>query len=196
MKKIETLVKEAEKMNFEEFMTFFTLDEAREYYEYLTEETFKTEVKINQLFALAIYRELAKALNVKSKDKKETFKLELDANYEKSKMHDSEKYLVDYFSLVTSDRDRAIQMYLTCNAKKKEAYFRFCTSCKKVTREQFEALEDDLHFEIKRDKKTNRAKTSERKKIAYSEAVDVAKLVLAVLNSELEITADEESEAV
>ena len=196
MKKIETLVKEAEKMNFEEFMTFFTLDEAREYYEYLTEETFKTEVKINQLFALAIYRELAKALNVKSKDKKETFKLELDANYEKSKMHDSEKYLVDYFSLVTSDRDRAIQMYLTCNAKKKEAYFRFCTSCKKVTREQFEALEDDLHFEIKRDKKTNRAKTSERKRIAYSEAVDVAKLVLAVLNSELDITADEENEAV
>lgn len=197
MKKIETLVKEAEKMNFEEFMTFFTLDEAREYYEYLTEETFKTEVKINQLFALAIYRELAKALNVKSKDKRETFKLELDANYEKSKMHDSEKYLVDYFSLVTSDRDRAIQMYLTCNAKKKEAYFRFCTSCKKVTREQFEALEDDLHFEVKRDKKTNRAKTSERKRIAYSEAVDVAKLVLAVLNSELDIaTADEENEAV
>lgn len=196
MKKIETLVKEAEKMTFEEFMTFFTLDEAREYYEYLTAETFATEIKMNQLFALAIYRELAKSLNVKSKDKKETFKLELDANYEKSKMHDSEKYLVDYFSLVTSDRDRAIQMYLTCNAKKKEAYFRFCTSCKKVTREQFEALEDDLHFEVKRDKKTNRAKTSERKRIAYTEAVDVAKLVLAVLNSELDITADEENEAV
>lgn len=197
MKKIETLVKEAEKMTFEEFMTFFTLAEAKEYYEYLTAETFATEIKMNQLFALAIYRELAKSLNVKSKDKKETFKLELDANYEKSKMHDSEKYLVDYFSLVTSDRDRAIQMYLTCNAKKKEAYFRFCTSCKKVTREQFEALEDDLHFEIKRDKKTNRAKTSERKKIAYSEAVDVAKLVLAVLNSELEISeAEEEAEAI
>lgn len=197
MKKIETLVKEAEKMNFEEFMNFFTLTEAREYYEYLTEETFKTEVSMNQLFALAIYRELAKSLNVKSKDKKETFKLELDANYEKSKMHDSEKYLVDYFSLVTSDRDRAIQMYLTCNAKKKEAYFRFCTSCKKVTREQFESLEDELKFEVKRDKKTNRAKTSERKRIAYTEAVEVAKLVLAVLNSELETeTEAEESEAI
>lgn len=195
MKKIETLVKEAEKMSFEEFMSFFTLKEAAEYYGYLTEETFKTEIKINQLFALAIYRELAKALNVKSKDKKETFKLELDANYEKSKMHDSDKYLVDYFSLVTSDRDRAIQMYLTCNAKKNEAYFSFCTSCKKVTREQFESLEDDLHFTVKRDKKTNRAKTSERKKIAYTEAVEVAKLVLAVLNSELEADKDEEATA-
>lgn len=196
MKKIETLVKEAEKMTFEEFMSFFTLEEAKEYYEYLTEETFSNEIALNKLFALAIYRELAKSLNVKSKDKKETFKLELDANYEKSKMHDSEKYLVDYFSLVTSDRDRAIQMYLTCNAKKKEAYFRFCTSCKKVTREQFEALEDELHFEIKRDKKTNRAKTSERKRISYNEVVEVAKLVLAVLNSELDITAEKESDAV
>lgn len=194
MKKIETLVREAERMTFEEFMNFFTLTEAREYYEYLTEETFKTEIKMNQLFALAIYRELAKALNVKSKDKKETFKLELDANYEKSKMHDSEKYLIDYFSLVTSDRDRAIQMYLTCNAKKKEAYFRFCTSCKKVTREQFEALEDELHFEVKRDKKTNRAKTSERKRIDLNEAVNVAKLVLAVLNNEIEIATDDNEE--
>lgn len=194
MKKIETLVKEAEKMTFEEFMNFFTLEEAREHYSYLTEETFATEIKANQLFALAIYRELAKSLNVKSKDKKESFKLELDANYEKSKKHNSETYLVDYFSLVTSDRDRAIQMYLTCNAKKKEAYFRFCTSCKKVTREQFEALEDELKFEIKRDKKNNRAKTSERKKIKYDEAVNVAKLVLAVLNSELDIESDEETE--
>ena len=196
MKKIETLRKEAEKITFEEFMNIFTLAEAREYYEaYLTAENFKNEISLNQLFAVAIYRELAKALNVKSKDKKETFKLELDANYEKSKMHDSSKYLVDYFSLVTSDRDRAIQMYLTCNAKKETAYFRFCTSCKKVTREQFEALEEELKFEIKRDKKTNRAKTSERKQIAYAEAVDVAKLVLAVLNSELE-TAEAEEEAI
>ena len=191
-KKLETLVKEAEKMTYEEFMAFFTLEEAKDYYSYLDAETFKTEISINKLFALAIYRELAKALNVKSKDKKETFKLELDANYEKSKMHDSEKYLVDYFSLVTSDRDRAIQMYLTCNAKKNEAYFRFCTSCKKVTREQFEALEDELHFEVKRDKKTDRAKTSERKKIKYDEVVEVAKLVLAVLNSELDTSAEEE----
>lgn len=197
MKKIETLVKEAQKMSYEEFMNFITLAEAKEYYEaYLNEENFKNEISLNQLFALAIYRELAKSLNVKSKDKKETFKLELDANYEKSKMHDSSKYLVDYFSLVTSDRDRAIQMYLTCNANKNTAYFRFCTSCKKVTREQFESLEDELHFEVKRDKKTNRAKTSERKRIAYNEAVEVAKLVLAVLNSELETSTEETEEAI
>jgi hypothetical protein len=195
MKKIETLVKEAEKMSFEEVMNFFTLADAREYYEaYLTAENYKEEFSINKLFALAIYRELAKALNVKSKDKKESFKLELDANYEKSKMHDSEKYLVDYFSLVNSNRDRAIQMYLTCNAKKNEAYFSYCTSCKKVTREQFEALEEELHFIVKRDTKTQRAKTSERKRIAYNDAVEVAKLVLSVLNSELEITTNEETE--
>lgn len=196
MKKIETLVKEAEKMTLDDFMSFLTLEDAKEYYSYLNEETFKNEISLNKLFALAIYRELAKSLNVKSKDKKETFKLELDANYEKSKMHDSCKYLVDYFSLVTSDRDRAIQMYLTCNANKKTAYFRFCTSCKKVTREQFESLEDELHFTIKRDAKTQRAKTSERKQIDYSEVVEVAKLVLAVLNSELEISTDEENEAI
>jgi hypothetical protein len=196
MKKLTTLRKEAEKMTLNDFLELITLEEAKEYYSYLNEENFSDEIKINQLFALAIYKELAKSLNVKSKDKKETFKLELDANYEKSKMHDSCKYLVDYFSLVTSDRDRAIQMYLTCNAKKEEAYFRFCTSCKKVTREQFEALEDELHFEVKRDKKTNRAKTSERKRIAYTEAVDVAKLVLSVLTSELEIETEEENEAV
>lgn len=198
MKKLTTLRKEAEKMTLNDFLELITLEEAKEYYSYLNEENFNAEIKLNQLFALAIYRELAKSLNVKSKDKKETFKLELDANYEKSKMHDSCKYLVDYFSLVTSDRDRAIQMYLTCNAKKEEAYFRFCTSCKKVTREQFEALEDELHFEVKRDKKTNRAKTSERKKIAYNEVIEVAKLVLAVLNSELDIAteSEEESEAV
>lgn len=194
MKKIDTLVKEAEKMTFDDFMNFFTLDDAHDYYSYLTAETFETEISLNKLFALAIYRELAKSLNVKSKDKKETFKLELDANYEKSKMHDSEKYLVDYFSLVTSDRDRAIQMYLTCNANKKTAYFRFCTSCKKVTREQFESLEDELQFTVKRDKKTNRAKTSERKNISYYDAVEVAKLVLAVLNSEFEVATDNDSE--
>ena len=195
MKKLENLVKDAEKMSYEEFMNIFTLEDAKAYYSYLTEETFKNEISLNQLFAVAIYKELAKALNVKSKDKKETFKLELDANYEKSKMHDSEKYLVDYFSLVTSDRDRAIQMYLTCNAKKNTAYFRFCTSCKKVTREQFESLEDELHFTVKRDTKTQRAKTSERKNSQYSEVVDVAKLVLAVLNSELESSNDESETA-
>lgn len=194
MKKIETLIKEAEKMTFEEFMQFITLTEARDYYNaYLNADNFKDEISLNQLFALAIYRELAKSLTIK-KDKKVMFNLELDANYEKSKMHDSEKYLVDYFSLVTSDRDRAIQMYLTCNAKSKKAYFRFCTSCKKVTREQFESLEDELLFTVKRDKKTNRAKTSERKNIQLSEAVEVAKLVLAVLNSEY-VASEDESEA-
>lgn len=197
MKKLTTLKKEAEKMTFEQFLEMLTLDTARDYYEaYLTADNFRDEISLNQLFAIQIYKELDKALSKKSKDNKQSFKLELDANYEKSKMHQSEKYLVDYFSLVTSDRDRAIQMYLTCNAKTEKAHFRFCTSCKKVTREQFEALEDELHFTVKRDKKTNRAKTSERKQIDYSEAVEVAKLVLAVLNSELVAETEEEAEAI
>lgn len=194
MKKLQTLINESKKMTFDEFKSFLTLKDAIEYYEYLTADTFENEISLNQRFALCIYRELAKSLNIKSKDKKHTFKLELDANFEKSKMHDNDKYLLDYFSLVTSDRDRAIQMYLTCNVNQEKAYFRFCTSCKKVTREQFESLEDELQFTVKRDAQTLRAKTSERKNIAYSDAVEVAKLVLAVLNSELEIEQSDESE--
>lgn len=185
MKTLKTIAKEAEKMTFDEFLSFVTLSEAQEYFDsFVTAENFAEQISENQRFALAIYRELSKALTVKSADKKKSFTLELDCNYEKSRMHDSDKYLLDYFSLVTSDRDRAIQMYLTCNAKKQTAYFRFCTSCKKVTREQFTALQDELKFTVNYDKKTSRAKTSERKKIDFAECVDVAKLVLSVLNSE------------
>lgn len=185
MKAIQTIAKESAKISYNDFLSFVTLDSAKAFFEtYVNAENFTEQISDNERFALAIYRELSKALNVKSTDKKKSFTLELDCNYEKSRMHDSDKYLLDYFSLVTSDRDRAIQMYLTCNVKKQTAYFRFCTSCKKVTREQFVALENELHFTVNYDKKTNRAKTSERKKIDFTECVDVAKLVLAVLNSE------------
>ena len=185
MKNLKTLAKEAEKMSYEEFLSFVTLDSAKEFFNtHVTAENFTEQINENKRFALAIYRELAKALTVKSVDKKKSLVLELDCNYEKSKFHDSDTYKLDYFELVTSDRDRAIQFYLTCNAKKQTAYFRFCTSCKKVTREQFVALENELHFIVQYNKKTGRAKTSERKNIDYTEAVEVAKLVLAVLNSE------------
>lgn len=185
MKNLKTLAKEAEKMTYEEFKSFVTLKEAQEFFDtHVTSENFNEQISDRQKFALAIYRELAKALTVKSTDKKKSLTLELDCNYEKSKFHDSDTYKLDYFELVTSDRDRAIQFYLTCNAKKQTAYFRCCTSCKKVSREQFIALEDELHFIVQYNKKTGRAKTSERKEIDYTEIVEVAKLVLAVLNSE------------
>lgn len=187
MKTLKTIAKESANLSYNDFLSFVTLDSAREFFAtYVNAENFNEQISDNERFALAIYRELAKSLSVKSADRKKSFTLELDCNYEKSRMHDSDKYLLDYFSLVTSDRDRAIQMYLTCNAKKQTAYFRFCTSCKKVTRGQFAALENELHFVVNYDRKTNRAKTSERKKIDFAECVDVAKLVLSVLNSENE----------
>lgn len=185
MKQLNTVCKEAQKLNYNDFVELITLEEAREYFaSFVNAESFTETISENERFALAIYKELAKALDVKSKDKKQSYKLELDCNYEKSRMHDNDKYLLDYFSLVTSDRDRAIQIYLTCNAKKEKAYFRFCTSCKKVTREQFIDMSEKAKFTINYDKKTNRAKTSERKLIAYDEVVEVAKLVLAILNNE------------
>jgi hypothetical protein len=196
MKKLETLRKEAEKMTVAEFLEMLTLADTREYYEnILTEENFRTQIKANEIFSFCIYRELAKALNVKSKDKKQTFKLELDCNYEKSKKTKNANYDLMYMTLLDSDRKRAIQMYLTANVNKSEAYFRFCTSCEEHTRHQFEALYDELQFVVNYDKKTQRAKTSERKRISYNEVVEVAKLVLAVLNNELEATESEEATA-
>ena len=194
MKKLENLVKDAEKMTLDEFLSFITLADTKQYYEeLLNEDNFKQLISLNDLFSFCIYKELAKALNVKSKDKKDAFKLELDANYEHSKKNKNNNYDLQYFTLLDSERKRAIQMYLTCNAKKNTAYFRFCTSCKEETRKQFERLIDELHFIVNYDSKTHRAKTSERKNIQYNEVVDVAKLVLAVLNSELE-NSDAESE--
>ena len=178
MKKIETLVKTLENMVKEENLTttneyiksHFVLDAAKEYFD---DEIIKAEITPNKILSMLVFDELKKAL-----DKKDKFTLQLDANIEFSKMHLSCKYLVDYYSLLDSDNKRAIQFYVTANAKKGDVHFRLCTSCRKTTREQFEALENELLFNVKRDKKTNRAKTSERKNVAYADIVDVVNTVL------------------
>lgn len=179
IKQLETLLKEVEKMQLQEIREFITLESAREYY---TEDSvLEKEVTDNKKLAILVYRELKKAIS------KKDITVELDCNYEKSKMHLSEKYLFDYCSVLNSSRDRAVQIYITANVKKKEVYFRLCTSCKKVTREQFEMLEKQLLFTVKRDKKTNRAKTTERKKVSYDDIVNVVNTVLALLNNKLDV---------
>ncbi len=167
MKKLETLAKALETVDTK------TLDAIIHNSENVDASTL-TE---NEKFSVLIFDELQKAL--KTKDSY----LTLDANYAQSKFHDSEQYKVDYYRLVSNDtkNQSMIQFYVTANAKKASARFRLCTSCARVNREQFIALENELHFEIKRDKKTNRAKTSERKNISYDELVAVVKAVCAVL---------------
>lgn len=188
MKKIETLCKELTKMTYEDFMKEITLGEAKEYFNsYVNAENFNEVISDRLKLSMLVYKELKKALDTK-KNNNVVYELVLDANYEKSKMHNSDKYLVDYYSLLSSDRDRAIQFYVTVNVNKKEVYFRLCTSCKKVTRLQFEQLQDSLKFVVKYDKKTGRAKTSQRTQVNYrdEEIVNVVKSVLAVLNSNVE----------
>lgn len=145
----------------------------------------------NEKFSVLIFAELEKALRTK-----EAY-LTLDANYAQSKFHASEQYLVDYFRLVSNDTKNAtmIQFYVSANAKKQSCKFHLCTSCARVNREQFEALENELHFVVKRDKKTQRAKTTERKAIDYTEIIDVVKAVCAVLaNSRSASDSDSDSE--
>ena len=166
MKKLEILVK-----------TLATLDDATldsiVHSEYVDVSTL-TE---NEKFSVLIFAELEKALKTT-----DAF-LTLDANYTQSKFHQSEQYKVDYFRLVSNDTKNAtmIQFYAHANAKAGTCKFRLCTSCARVNREQFEALENELHFTVKRDAKTHRAKTTERKNIGYEELPAVVKSVCAVL---------------
>lgn len=133
-------------------------------------------------FAVLVFAELAKALATKD------HKLVMDCNYAASKFHnhedeDEDVYKVDYFRLVplANVNSTLIQFYVTTDPKKGNVRFVLCTSCAKANREQFEALEDDLHFIVKRDKNTGRAKTSQRSNIGYEEVVDIVKNVCAVL---------------
>ena len=170
-KKLETLVK-----NFTE-----TTDEV---FENLIDNEMVdvSTLTDKEKFAVLVFAELAKALQTKD------HRLELDCNYAASKFHNHEdeaedEYLVDYYRLVPTANANStlIQFYVNADPKKERCLFTLCTSCAKANREQFEALEDDLHFTVKRDKKTGRAKTSQRNNIPYDEVVDVVKAVCAVL---------------
>lgn len=170
-KKLETLVK-----NFAE-----TTDEM--YEEIIDNEMVDVStLSDKKKFAVLVFTELAKALDTKE------HKLLLDCNFPASKFHNhadeaEDEYKVDYYRLVSSaDANRSlIQVYVNADPKTGTAKFRLCTSCAKANREQFEALEDELHFLIQRDSNTGRAKTSTRDGITYDEIVDVVKAVCAVL---------------
>ena len=156
MKKFDTLKKELATVTLEALADIVKSEDVN--YETLSE---------HEKLAILIYRELAKALDTKE------HKLLLDCNYADSKNVENENFLVDYYRLAV--HNRMIQIYC------KKDYFDVCTSASKANREALEALEDVLHFTVKRNKKTQRAQTTYRNHIEYDELVDIVKQLIAVL---------------
>jgi hypothetical protein len=122
----------------------------------------------SERLAVLMYAELAKALKTKE------HQLLLDCNYADSKNAQNGILLVDYYRLAA--HGSMIQIYAKKNS------FAVCTSASKANRAQFAALEE-LQFVTKYDKKTGRAKTTQRNGISYEDLVSVVKSVLAVLES-------------
>lgn len=169
-KKLETLVK-----NFET-LTDDILNEIVN-----NEEVDVSTLSDREKFSCLVFAEMKKALETKSHE------LVLDCNYSQSKKHNKKdpadnKWLVDYYRLVSKDNKNAsmIQFYVSANPKKSSCSFTLCTSCAKANLEQFLALRDDLQFAPLTDK-SGRPKTTTRKGIQYDELVDVVKAVCAVL---------------
>ena len=119
--------------------------------------------------SVLMFDEFAKALKTKE------HQLLLDCNYADSKNVQNGVLLVDYYRLAI--HGAMIQVYVKRNS------FAVCTSASKANREQFAALENDLQFTTKYDKKTGRAKTTQRNGISYDELVPVIKSVIAVLET-------------
>ena len=132
------------------------------------EDVDTTALTSTEKLSVLMYAELAKALKTKE------HQLLLDCNYADSKNVQSGILLVDYYRLAT--HGSMIQVYV------KKGSFAVCTSASKANREQFAALED-LQFITKYDKKTGRAKTTQRNGIPYDELVPVIKAVIAVLEN-------------
>lgn len=126
-----------------------------------------TDLSKSEKLSVLIYAELAKALKTKE------HQLLLDCNYADSKNVQNTVLRVDYYRLAA--HGSMIQIYCKTNNT-----FAVCTSASKANREQFAALED-LHFTTKFDKKTGRAKTTQRTGIPYEEIVPVVKSVIAIL---------------
>ena len=144
----------------------------------------ETSLTEREKVSVLVYAELAKALDTKDR------KLVLDCNYAASKFHNhkdesQDQWLVDYYRLVPTANVNStlIQFYVSISLNKGVVTFRLCTSCAKMNRDQFEALQDELHFTTKWDKEHTRAKTSTRVGVSYDEIVDVVKAVCAVLAS-------------
>ena len=154
MKKLETLLKTLENISNEALAEIIDNDN-------VDVETLTDNEKKFVLF----FAEIAKAVNTKE------YKIVLDCNYSNSK---NAVLRVDYYRLAVANC--MIQVY--CNARNT---FSICTSANSANREKFATLEDELHFVTKYDKKTNRAKTTQRNCIAYDDIVSVIKQVIAVL---------------
>ena len=158
MKKLDTLKKMLESITNEALAEI--INNADVDIEALTE---------SEKLSVLMYAELAKAIN----SKKHT--LLLDCNYADSKNTHNNILLVDYYRLAVANS--MIQIYARKNS------FLICTSASKANREHFKLLESELHFITKYDKKTQRAKTTQRSNISYDDIVSVIKSVIAVLES-------------
>lgn len=146
-------------------------------------------------FSALVFSELAKAMETRDHT------LVLDCNYEKSGfVHKTNaqlakgqepEYLVDYYRLITkSDSPKSlIQVYALVNPDTGKCEFNLCTSCAKLTREQFLALQDELKFHLLK-AKNGRVKTSYRKEVGYDELVDVMKAVVGVLKNTEKLLAE------
>lgn len=172
-KNLETIFAEAKEITNETIANIINNE--------VIDETSLTE---REKVSVLVYTELAKALDTKDR------KLVLDCNYAASKFHNhkdesQDQWLVDYYRLVptVNVNSTLIQFYVSVNLTKCAVTFRLCTSCAKMNRDQFEALQDELHFTTKWDKEHTRAKTSTRVGVSYDEIVDVVKAVCAVLAS-------------
>ena len=172
-KNLETIFAEAKEITNETIANIINNE--------VIDETSLTE---REKVSVLVYAELAKALDTKDR------KLVLDCNYAASKFHNhkdesQDQWLVDYYRLVPTANVNStlIQFYVSINFTNSAVTFRLCTSCAKMNRDQFEALQDELHFTTKWDKEHTRAKTSTRVGVSYDEIVDVANAVCAVLAS-------------
>lgn len=168
MKKLETLKKTLEAENINETLKNIINNDNVDV-ETLTER---------EKFSTLIYAELARALNNKNNQ------LLLDANYAQSKFHNSEQYKVDYYRYISRDtaNDTMIQLYVSANANTAKCKFRICFSCAKTVREQQKALEEN-NFKVLYNSKTQRAKTTQRLNIDYSEIISVIKTVCSILSN-------------
>ena len=172
-KNLETIFAEAKEITNETIANIINNE--------IIDETSLTE---REKVSVLVYEDLAKALDTKDR------KLVLDCNYAASKFHNhkdesQDQWLVDYYRLVPTANVNStlIQFYVSISLNKGVVTFRLCTSCAKMNRDQFEALQDELHFTTKWDKEHTRAKTSTRVGVSYDEIVDVVKAVCAVLAS-------------
>lgn len=158
MKKLETLKKALETVTDETLTAIID-----------NEDVVVTDLTPAEKLSVLMYDEFAKALKTKEHT------LLLDCNYEDSKNVQKGILLVDYYRLAI--HGAMIQVYVKKNS------FAICTSASKANREQFATLENDLHFTTKYDKKTGRAKTTQRNGLTYEELVPTIKAVIAVLET-------------